>query len=385
MRHHALYRMTAMALVAVLAVSGLFASATSEKQASFPTLNLESASVSQIEKAFESDSQNYQKEVEDLQKQLQKAYEKNDGEKFYALRDDLRSLTPPMVTSEQTETLVTRMLNASDDEKKQISEWLFENSRYYHPTLTMQMEKSGKNSRYSYHQGISVKPGDMVKLPDLSVAGGNDGVFMGWGITPDALSYKAGEEIAMPYVDQTLYAIFQSGIRFADTVTSFDQFTSGAEAPVPALTAPDSSYVFDGWVNDATGKKVEGEKVTLSENATSASFHALWKSVLVSDTATRYYKDNTIPSGEQVSLDFSLKNQGNEMLPGVSVKLESGDPSLKVLTENLSAYRLMDGETRSGTFVVLANAASGTTLNATLTVSDASGCSWKVPVSFTVK
>jgi hypothetical protein len=107
--------------------------------------------------------------------------------------------------------------------------------------------------------------------------------------------------------------------------------------------------------------------------------------VLVSDTATRYYKDNTIPSGEQVSLDFSLKNQGNEMLPGVSVKLESGDPSLKVLTENLSAYRLMDGETRSGTFVVLANAASGTTLNATLTVSDASGCSWKVPVSFTVK
>lgn len=372
-------------LVGALSVSGLFATAQNEKQnmIDWESVDMESLSFDDIVKTYDNAKTSYGKSYESLRKQLEKASEKNNAEEFLQVRNQLRDLKYPEITQAQDEVLVTKMMNAKDEEKKSISSWLYENDRYYHPTLYFTLESKGQGRSFSYRQSVSVMPGEKLTLPAMNV-GTTQGVFVGWGLTPDVLSYHSGDEIEMPYVDQTLYAIFQNGVKFTDSVTKTDVFSEGSEAGVPVLNAPDGSFIFDGWY-DSYGKKLEGDKVSVGVNS-AATYTAFWKSLKIDGVETQYYKDLTIPKDQQVSLRFNLENQGNEALRDMKVVLTSDDSSLKVLNGTLATNRIMPDETKSGTFVILASgSASGSVIKATITATDGQGDTWSVPISLTIK
>lgn len=364
----------------VAAAMVLMAAASLSAKASFSSLDLEKASLKDIQKAYEDDRNDYQASLASLRKKLDKAYAQNNARRYYDTMDQINDLTEPGITQEQDETLVSRMMNADGEEKDAWGQWLFENDPYYRPTLTLEMENSGKHSRYTFRQTVSVAPGSDVDLPKLQ-ADTDKGVFVGWGITPDAVTYKAGDKVVMPYADQTLYAIFQNGVKFTDSITGIDTFTSDADAAVPEVQAPDASYIFDGWY-DQDGKKLEGTTVSAGDG--SSSYTAYWKSIAFDDIKTRYYKDLTVPAGEQVSLSFTIKNQGNEALSDVKVSMEDND-ALTNLTGELSARYMREGASLKGTFVVVASGKSGDRIDTHLVVTDEDGDSWTIPVALQVK
>lgn len=376
MRHGSTLRKALILSTAVVfSVSGLWASSA------FGKTDLEQASLADIKKSYEEAVEDYNDEYDSIKKTLDKAFAQRNSKKFYQAKDEMDSLERPVITQEDDEKLVTRMMDASDDEKDQWAEFLFENDPYYSPSLTMTMDSSDDHSRYSYQQTLRVKPGEDVKLPTLSYSG-EKGVFTGWGITPDEVTYQPGESIKMPYTDQTLYAIFQKGVKFSDSITGTESFTTEeGDVQVPELTAPDASYIFDGWY-DANGDKLEGDTVTVSADS-AATYKAFWKSVLVSDIKTRYYKDLTVPAGEQVKVSFSVKNQGNEGLTGLKISLEG--EGVKNLTGDLSTRFIAPGQTKTGTWTVIISGDSGAIVDATLTVTNEDGDTWTVPVQFTVK
>lgn len=360
----------------VLAASSVFAAS-----GSFSSLDLEKASFSDIRKAYEKDMDSFESSSSALRKKLDKAYAQNNGRAYYQTLDQLNELEAPSISRDESELLVERMMSAaSDDEKSQWGQWLYENDPYYRPTLTMTLENKGERSRYSFKQTITVRPGEQVKLPTIDYAS-DRGVFVGWGITPDAVTYEAGTSIEMPYSDQTLYAIFQKGVKFSDSITGIDQFVTDSTAKVPETKAPDASYLFDGWYDQA-GNKLEGDTVTVSEDS-SATYTAFWKSVAFSDVKTRYYKDMTIPSGQQVPLAFTIRNQGNEALSGIQVSLDMD--GVTNLTGDLSSRYIAPGATRNGTFVVVASGSSGDVKKGTITLTDEDGDTWSIPVSITIK
>lgn len=379
------FRLVVILLVLVFISSGLSAESLSgKKYQSFQVLDLSLTSYSDVKKAYEEMQNEYISEYQDLRKQLQKAFNQNNATKYYATLQQIKDLPDPTLSAEQTEMLVTRMANATGEEKAQWADWLFENSKYYHPTLSLTLSNQSENRKVAYSQTISIKPGEKVTLPTIDI-GGNNGIFVGWGITPDEVKYKAGEEISMPYTDQNLYAIFQDGIKFSDSVTNLSQITQGNSAKVPSVVAPDSSYIFDGWYNNDTGEKLTTDSVSLPDGVASASYSASWKSIRFDAINTKYYKNLTIPAGEQVSVLFTLSNQGNETLSGVTVTLESTNQSLRVLSSNLSARYIRPQEKREGSFLVLVSGQPGDKIDATIKVTDSDGVSWSQPVTFTVK
>ena len=206
-------------------------------------------------------------------------------------------------------------------------------------------------------------------------------------ITSGRLDVLVDEKTLMPYTDQKLYAIFQNGIRFSDSVTKLEQVTNGDTAVVPSQNAPDSSYLFDGWYDNATGAKLTESSVKLVDGVASGSYSGYWKSLRFDAISTKYYQNMTIPAGEQVPVLFTMTNQGNETLGEVEVTLLSDDQNLKVLSDNLSARYIRPQESRNGQFLVLVNGKSGTKIDATLKVTDGDGAScssWqqRVPRSF---
>ncbi|MFA6844695.1 MAG: hypothetical protein WCR02_03120 [Sphaerochaetaceae bacterium] len=379
-------RFIVLLLIVILASFGLFASASSEKQKdlSLSSMDLTKVSLSQIKQAYEHDKKAYESEYLNLQKALDKARRTHNAEQYYQEVAQWRNLSDYSLTQEETQTLISRLVNLQGQERDDWATWLYQNSGYYRPSLNLSLFNEGQNSRYSFHQGISVQPGEMVTLPSVTL-GGDNGVFVGWGISPDEVKYKAGQQIPMPYTDQTLYAIFNKGVKFSDEVTDFELFSQDVTVAVPSLTAPDSSYLFDGWYDNATGTKLEGSKFSLAEGKSSASFSAYWKSLKFSSVGTQYYKDNTVPSDEQASLLFTLGNSGNEPLHDCTLTLESDNPGLKVLSGSLSSRRIDPGEEQKGEFTILLAGASGSTIEARLKVVDSSGASWSQPVIFTVK
>lgn len=371
-------KIAAVCSAMLLASGGVWAA--SGKQ-DFSSLDLSSATFEQIQKSYEEAEKQYQEDYQDLISKRNKAWSQNNARRFYEIQDQIDALEDPSLTREQSETLVERMMNSVDDEKAEWGKWLYENDPYYQPKLTMRLESKGSRRNYSFEQTISVEPGQEVSLPTLD-ASGSKGVFVGWGITPDKVTYQAGDKISMPYADQSLYAIFQKGVKFSDPVTGYEQFFTDSEAQVPELTAPDASYIFDGWY-DRDGDELTEKSVSVTDDS-AETYTAYWKSIAFSDIKTRYYKDMTIPGGEQVPLTFEIKNQGSEALRDVKVSLEAGD-ELNNLTGDLSSRYIAPGSTKRGTFVLVADGKSGDKIDATIKVTDEDGDGWSMPVTITLK
>ena len=362
----------------VLVASPLFASGATEKGTNFKELDLNTASLKDMESAWTHSVENYNAQRTSLRTAMNEAMEKRDVEDYLELRSLYNSLEYPMITKEQTETLTERILNTENQEEKdEIASFLYENSAWYHPTLTFEYSVTNGNYSRSYRKSFSAVPGTTVTAPEVK----GDGVFLGWSADGENVTYESGDEISMPYSDTVLYAIFSTGITFKDSISGNDSYTEGTEASVPVVTTEDSNLVFLGWY-DEYGKKVDGDTVTV-ENGKSKEYIALYRGVEIGDASIRYYEDGKIPSSTQVVLSFPIKNTGNTALRNLKVSL--GGEEVKVLSSSLKATLIGDESSLNASFLVYVEGEKGEEKVFTATVEDASGNVWTKDFTLTVQ
>ena len=362
----------------VLVTSPLFASGATEKGTNFKELDLNTASLKDMESAWTYSVESYNAQRTSLRTAMNEAMEKRDVEDYLELRSLYNSLEYPMITKEQTETLTERILNTENQEEKdEIASFLYENSAWYHPTLTFEYSVTNGNYSRSYRKSFSAVPGTTVTAPEVK----GDGVFLGWSADGENVTYESGDEISMPYSDTVLYAIFSTGITFKDSISGNDSYTEGTEASVPVVTTEDSNLVFLGWY-DEYGKKVDGDTVTV-ENGKSKEYIALYRGVEIGDASIRYYEDGKIPSSTQVVLSFPIKNTGNTALRNLKVSL--GGEDVKVLSSSLKATLIGDESSLNASFLVYAEGEKGEEKVFTATVEDASGNVWTKDFTLTVQ
>ena len=362
----------------VLVTSPLFASGATEKGTNFKELDLNTASLNDMESAWTYSVESYNAQRTSLRTAMNEAMEKRDVEDYLELRSLYNSLEYPMITKEQTETLTERILNTeSQEEKDAIASFLYENSAWYHPTLTFEYSVTNGNFSRSYTRSYSSVPGTTVTAPEVK----GDGVFLGWSADGENVTYESGDEISMPYSDTVLYAIFSTGITFKDSISGNDSYTEGTEASVPVVTTEDSNLVFLGWY-DEYGKKVDGDTVTV-ESGKSIEYTALYRGVEIGDASIRYYEDGKIPSSTQVVLSFPIKNTGNTALRNLKVSL--GGEDVKVLSSSLKATLIGDESSLNASFLVYAEGEKGEEKVFTATVEDASGNVWTKDFTLTVQ
>ncbi|MBO6048612.1 MAG: hypothetical protein J6P33_02385 [Spirochaetales bacterium] len=380
-------------LLLTVAVSGVFAQgskentdvATVSKKVELGSVDLSTASLQTIKDAFQSELDNYEAKYEAIYEKMAQSYKEGNVEDYFDAKGMLRNLSYPEITAEQTEVLVNRIKNEKDETAKaELSSWLYENSAYYHPALhfTTSSGSEDEGSYFSYQFEISSEPGSKVTVPHMRSHSTDSGIFSGWGTEDGKVLYEAGEEITMPYEDQTLYAVYKKGALFIDHVAGTRTLLEGPAVTVPASAAPDASYVFLGWF-DADGNKVEGT-VTL-EDGQSAVYRAYYRSVLIEDVRARHTKDG-VPSGREVELAFCLYNQGSANTGRLTVNLvsESGD-ALKNLSGELHTRGISAGEEKSGIFSIVAKGNSGDVVKASIVVTDEDGNTWTEPVTLTIK
>ena len=362
----------------VLVTSPLFASGATEKGTNFKELDLNTASLNDMESAWTYSVESYNSQRTSLRGAMDEAIEKRDVEDYLELRSLYNSLEYPMITKEQTETLTERILNTENQEEKdEIASFLYENSAWYHPTLTFEYSVTNGNYSRSYRKSFSAVPGTTVTAPEVK----GDGVFLGWSADGENVTYESGDEISMPYSDTVLYAIFSTGITFKDSISGNDSYTEGTEASVPVVTTEDSNLVFLGWY-DEYGKKVAGDTVTV-ENGKSKEYTALYRGVEIGDASIRYYEDGKIPSSTQVVLSFPIKNTGNTALRNLKVSL--GGEEVKVLSSSLKATLIGDESSLNASSLVYVEGEKGEEKVFTATVEDASGNVWTKDFTLTVQ
>ena len=362
----------------VLVAFPLFASGATEKGTNFKELDLNTASLKDMESAWTYSVESYNAQRTSLRTAMNEAMEKRDVEDYLELRSLYNSLEYPMITKEQTETLTERILNTENQEEKdEIASFLYENSAWYHPTLTFEYSVTNGNYSRSYRKSFSAVPGTTVTAPEVK----GDGVFLGWSADGENVTYESGDEISMPYSDTVLYAIFSTGITFKDSVSGNDSYTEGTEAGVPNVETGDSNLVFLGWY-DEYGKKVDGDTVTV-ENGESREYTALYRGVEIGDASIRYYEDGKIPSSTQVVLSFPIKNIGNTALRNLKVSL--GGEEVKVLSSSLKATLIGDESSLNASFLVYVEGEKGEEKVFTATVEDASGNVWTKDFTLTVQ
>ena len=382
-----LLSITSVGLFAAGVKEGTSETATVKQKVDFSTLDLETASVQTIIDSYQSELDTYDQKYESIYNKMVESYKEGNVDDYFDAKGMLRNLSRPEITAEQTEVLENRIINEKDQNAKdELASWLFANSRYYHPTLTFTTKNEASEdarSRFNYRFQVSSEPGSTVQLPTMRSNFTSDGIFAGWGTEDGEVLYEAGTEITMPYADQTLYAVYKSGVMFIDSVTGVQQFEDGASISAPKLTAPDDTYVFDGWY-DSEGNKADGS-ATLDAGE-SKVYTAAWKSILIEEVATKHYRGLEIPSGKEVSLNFSLYNQGS-VNPGkltVTLVTENED-ALKNKTGELQTSGIRAGAEKSGSFTIVAKGNSGDVINANIVVTDADGNSWSTPVTLKIK
>ena len=365
--------------LSVFFVLPLFASGATEKGTNFKDLDLNTAAVKDMENAWNYSVESYSSQRTSLRTAMNEAIEKRDVEDYLELRSLYNSLEYPMITKEQTETLTARMLNTeSQEEKDAIASFLYENSVWYHPTITFQYSVTNGNFSRSYTRSYSSVPGTKVTVPEVK----GEGVFLGWSTDGESVAYKSGEEITMPYSDTVLYALFSTGITFKDSVSGNDTYVEGTEASVPdVVVTEDSGLVFLGWY-DQYGKKIDGDTVTV-ENGRSKEYTALYKGVEIGEASIRYYEDGKIPSSTQVVLSFPIKNIGNTALRNLKVSLSGED--VKVLSSSFDATLIGNESSLNASFLVYADGEKGEEKVFKATVEDSSGNVWTEDFTFVIQ
>lgn len=279
-------------------------------------------------------SKDYQK----AERSYEKALEAGNIRKAREAYSDMLSVSDYSITREQSDALLSAILREDEGKRAEDAAWLYENSPYYSPSVTYDWSASGDNFSYSFRRSISVTPGSEITLPTAEDIGADTsaaGVLVGWGITPDEMTYQPGEVIAAPYTDQTYYAVWKTAVAFTDPVTGTDSTVdgtaSGESIDVPQLAAPDESYVFTGWVDKTTGEYIAPDEDSYVLEGNGAAFTALWKKVDFQNLSSRHYDIEALPVDTQVGLSFDIANSGTEDIRNAEISVVSEDPGFTVL------------------------------------------------------
>ena len=373
-------------LILVLVCGCAFAQAVNEKKAEqvkLSSLDLETASLQKIIETFEAEIETYNTKRQAIYDKMAEAYSQGNADDYFDAKGLLKNLEVPQITAEQTDILVTRILNEKDDTVKAgFATWLSQNSAFYRPKLTFTKSSSSEWSLFNYTYSISADPGSTVILPEMSNGMTREGLFVGWGYDTEEAVYQPGDEITMPYESQTFYAVYKTGVLFTDPITGTEIFEDGAEIDAPVLEAPDESYVFMGWY-DMFGVKADGSQ-TLDEGE-SCAYTAKWRSVKIQDIYTKGYKDLEVPADAPVKLNFTILNQGNANMGRLTITLvPENEESLKISNAELYTYNLVPGQEKSGSFSFRLSGNAGDVVKASIVVTDADGNSWTQPVELKI-
>ena len=373
-------------LILVLSCGCVFAQSikeTQEEQIAFSSLDLEKVSFQKIIETFEAEVQSYNTKRQAIYDKMAEAYSKGNADDYFDAKGLLKNLEVPKITAEQTDILVTRILNEQDDTVKTgFATWLYQNSAYYNPKLTITKSSSSEWSLFNYTYSISETPGSTVVLPELYNGMTRNGLFVGWGYSTDEAVYQPGDEIGMPYESQTLYAVFKSGVLFTDPITGTEVFEDGSEINAPELEAPDDSYVFAGWY-DMFGVKADGSQ-TLEEGE-SCAYTAKWKSVKIQDVYAKGFKDLEVPADVPFKLNFTICNQGNASMGRMTISLVAeNEESIRISNSELYTYNLIAGQEKNGSFSLKVSGNAGDVVKASIVVTDSDGNTWTEPVEITI-
>ncbi len=388
-------RLMACLGILLVSVSFMFASPHSEQLYQKVTQAISEGNVQTAIKAYDDLRTQTEKEYSNAVKALEKAYAKRDRKAYNEAYATMNTLTAYQLNQEQTDSLLKVILAEDEPQRTSDAQWLYQSSRYYRPTLSLDYSTKGDGYSYSYSQQQILAPGTEITLPDASDLRFNTsriGQLVGWGLTPDEATYQAGETITMPFTSQTLYAQWQSAVSFSDPISGMDivmaDVEDGTDIAVPVPTAPDSSYLFMGWREQSTGKTLTADASDYTVVGKGAAFQAMWKSLMLSDLYADHYSVTALPVNTQLTVGFTLKNQGTEPLRNITVTLSSDNPNLTVLNPTITYRGLSvdDSGVASGFRILVHDGAqSGTQLPLTVTATDSTGNSWSQTFTCTVK
>ncbi len=332
------------------------------------------------------------KETDTAKKSVEKAYKKNNWELYREAVTDLRTLSGYSITKDQTNALLSSILN--EDSSKAIADasWLYENSRYYRPVLKLSYSSSNEGYSFNYSNSVSVKPGLSVMLPsqeDLNFNTNRLGRLVGWGLVPGNVDYLPGQEISMPLTDMTLFAVWENAVTFKDDLSGIDVSTTdvkdGDTVSVPVVEKQNGSAIFAGWYDSGTGEYLGPEEETYSVRGNGASFQALYKALEVSDPTTAPY--DSVPSNAQVPLGFTIRNTANESIAGIKIEISSSSDKVSIIDDSYYVSRLNpdSSATVKGARIVVSGAVSGEDLPFLVTMTDSDGDVWTSTFSLKAK
>lgn len=366
--------------------------------------------VDSIIQAYDDFYERIEKIAENALKDMEKARSKGDVGAYREAFDRYSAMTEYAMGKEETDRLLSRILEEPADKRTEYADWLYRRSRYYRPTLTIDFSVDGDTYHYSYAQKLRQAPGTQITLPDLSnmrINTSHIGMLAGWGITPDEATYAPGETISMPVTDQTLYAIWTNAVRFSDaiteTVVEHEGVKEGDIVPVPVIESPADSFRFIGWYDRTTGTLLDNES-EYTVKGKGAVFEGLWKQLSVEAISPLYYGFDRLPTNTQLAVGFSLANGGNTNLRNIEATLTTVSPHVKILCDTVMVRDIPAGRHRtnnsrfatstqqaisgsSNTFRIVIDEATpkGTPISFTLTFTDHDGQTWSSQVSFTTR
>ncbi|MBI9094073.1 MAG: hypothetical protein JEY71_04225 [Sphaerochaeta sp.] len=371
-------------------------------------LDYQSQSLQSIKSAYDKLDDGIARDAQQARTDMLEAREKGDLAAYWEAYARYEKLKTFRMKGEESNLLLGRIMAESEPKKGEYATWLHQRSDSYNPLLTLDFSSQGENFPYRYRQQIQRAPLSEVTLPDYTQLRTNSsqvGLLKGWGLTPDDLTYTAGETIQMPYTNQTLYAIWSTGVRFVGETrdTLYEDVEVGEEVVVPTPSTSDSSAVFVGWYDRGTNTLLT-DRETYTVEGKGALFEPLWKSLKIPEVAPLYYPSGALPKRTQLGVGFLMQNTGTIDLKGLEATLHSDSPYVTMLVDSLilgslSSGRYATNNSRFATtgllairggyntfrFVIDDAAPSGSVIEFELTVSDSQDQSWSLPVSFSVE
>lgn len=385
-------RIISSLIILMLSAGLVFASSLQALQEEFEA----AAASGEIEAAIDAHSElddAIDKEYRSLEKDLEKAIEKNDRQLYYSTRTQMQNLSRlGKISQEDTASLLSAIVNSDSGEAQEWALWLYENSSYYHPVLTLCADASADSYSRTYRKSVSYAPGTEVTLP--SSAGENarySGVLIGWGITPDEVTYEPGETILMPYTDQSLYAIFRSQVVFSDSESSDDTvFTDVKEGDVIQVPVPSDSQdaIFEGWYDRSSGQYLSAEDTEYTVKGMGASFEALYIKLEADEISTGPYDVTRLPAGVQIPLTFSLTNSGSEDVRDVDITVSCDSSHARLINTEAWLRQMRSGHDytlKNVILVISQDCPSGEEIPLTVTMEDSDGNTFSSTFTLNVK
>ena len=187
-------------------------------------------------------------------------------------------------------------------------------------------------------------------------------------VTPPAASARTRAISAFDF--------FTSSVSFSDGEGGEDTvFTDVAEGDVIQIPSPaqNDGAIFEGWYDSSSGQYLSPDETEYTVRGMGASFEALYIKAEATKMTTGHYDVDSVPTGVQIPLTFTLANSGSEDIQGVDITVSSDIGYARLM--NTSAYlRTMragqDYSLRNVILVISSDCPAGTVIPLTVTMSD---------------